>query len=75
MGSPERLDPALVAMIEDPRNTPVFSVASLWEVVIKQALGKPGFQIQPEVLRRGAEPAKPSRAGCCATPAPASRSF
>ena len=52
MGSPERLDPALVAMIEDPRNTPVFSVASLWEVVIKQALGKPGFQVQPELLRR-----------------------
>ena len=46
MGSPERLAPALVAMLEDPLNTPVFSVASLWEVVIKQSLGKPGFGVE-----------------------------
>lgn len=51
MGSPERLAPAWVAMLEDPHNTPVFSVASLWEVVIKQALGKPGFVVEAGLLR------------------------
>lgn len=29
MGSPERLPAALAAMLQDPANTPVFSVASL----------------------------------------------
>lgn len=39
-------------MIEDPQNTPVFSVASLWELVIKQALGWPDFDLHPPLLRR-----------------------
>jgi PIN domain nuclease of toxin-antitoxin system len=39
-------------MLEDPRNTPVFSVASLWELVIKQALGRPDFRVEPAILRR-----------------------
>jgi len=30
----------------------VFSVASLWELVIKRALGRPDFTVQPAVLRR-----------------------
>ena len=52
MGSPERLSAALAAMLQDPANTPVFSVASLWELVIKQGLGKPDFQVEPALLRR-----------------------
>ena len=52
MGSPERLSAALAAMLQDPANTPVFSVASLWELVIKQALGKPDFRVEPALLRR-----------------------
>ncbi|MCP9941626.1 type II toxin-antitoxin system VapC family toxin [Cyanobium sp. ATX 6E8] len=52
MGSPERLPAALSAMLQDPANTPVFSVASLWELVIKQALGRPDFHVEPAVLRR-----------------------
>jgi PIN domain nuclease of toxin-antitoxin system len=39
-------------MLEDPNHTPVFSVASLWELVIKRALGRPDFTVQPAVLRR-----------------------
>jgi PIN domain nuclease of toxin-antitoxin system len=39
-------------MLEDPAHTPVFSVASLWELVIKQALGRPDFTVQPPLLRR-----------------------
>lgn len=52
MGSPERLPAGLAAMLEDLRNTPVFSVASLWELVSKQALGRPDFRVEPAVLRR-----------------------
>ena len=52
MGSPERLPAGLAPMLEDPRNTPVFSVASLWELVIKQALGRPDFRVEPALLRR-----------------------
>lgn len=52
MGSPERLPTGLAAMLQDPRHTPVFSVASLWELVIKQALGRPEFRVEPAMLRR-----------------------
>jgi PIN domain nuclease of toxin-antitoxin system len=52
MGSPQRLPAGLAAMLEDQRNTPVFSVASLWELVIKQALGRPDFNVHPALLRR-----------------------
>ncbi len=52
MGSPQRLPAALAEMLEDPAHTPVFSVASLWELLIKRALGRPDFTVQPAVLRR-----------------------
>ena len=35
MGTPQRLPTGLAGMLEDPRNTPVFSVASLWELAIE----------------------------------------
>ena len=52
MGEPERLDPALVHLLEDPMNTPVFSVASLWELVIKRGLDRPDFRLEPRLLRQ-----------------------
>ena len=52
MGEPERLHPALVRLLEDPMNTPVFSVASLWELVIKRGLDRPDFQLEPSLLRQ-----------------------
>ena len=52
MGEPERLDLALVRLLEDPMNTPVFSVASLWELVIKRGLDRPDFQLESPVLRQ-----------------------
>jgi len=52
MGEPERLDPALVHLLEDPINTPVFSVASLWELVIKRGLDRPDFRLEPPLLRQ-----------------------
>ena len=53
MGEPQRLGPALVRLLEDPMNTPVFSVTSLWELVIKRGLDRPDFQLEPPVLRQG----------------------
>lgn len=37
MGEPARLGPALRELLEDPQHTLCFSVASLWELVIKAA--------------------------------------
>jgi PIN domain nuclease of toxin-antitoxin system len=49
-------DPALSdearAAIEDIENVLYFSVASLWEIVIKSALGRDDFQVDARVLRR-----------------------
>ena len=52
MGDPERLPAGCTAMLEDPSNSLVFSVASLWELVIKQALGRPDFNLEPSLLRQ-----------------------
>ena len=52
MGAPERLPQGLASMLEDPLQTPMFSVASLWELVIKQALGRPDFNLEVPLLRR-----------------------
>ena len=42
--SPDRLTPAALLLCEDPENTPVLSVASIWEMQIKQQLGKLALQ-------------------------------
>lgn len=52
MGAPERLPQGLAPMLENPLNTPLFSVASLWELVIKKALGRPDFHLEVPLLRR-----------------------
>lgn len=52
MGEPARLGASLEGLLEDPQHTLCFSVASLWELVIKAALGRDGFQVEPAVLRR-----------------------
>ena len=52
MGEPERLPAGCAAMLEDPCNSLVYSVASLWELVIKQALGRPDFNLEPSLLRQ-----------------------
>jgi PIN domain nuclease of toxin-antitoxin system len=40
-------------LLEDPRNEPVFSPASLWEIAIKAGLGRSDFQVDARLLRRG----------------------
>jgi PIN domain nuclease of toxin-antitoxin system len=52
MGEPERLPAGCAAMLEDHSNSLLFSVASLWELVIKQALGRPDFNLEPSLLRQ-----------------------
>ena len=52
-GAPERLSATARALIDDPANTPIFSVASLWEIAIKRGLGRPDFDVDPRRLRRG----------------------
>lgn len=41
------------AMIEDSNNQLIFSAASLWEIVVKNALGRADFRADVTLLRRG----------------------
>ena len=52
-GQPERLSAAARALLDDPRNELLFSAASVWEVAIKNGLGREDFRVEPRVLRRG----------------------
>lgn len=40
-------------MIDDDRNQLMFSATSLWEIVIKSALGRADFRADARLLRRG----------------------
>lgn len=52
-GQPERLSTPARQLLDDPRNEPLFSAASLWEVAIKSSLGREDFRVEPRLLRRG----------------------
>lgn len=39
-------------LMSEPENDLFFSVASLWEIVIKCGLGREDFKVDPRVLRR-----------------------
>ncbi|WP_250658693.1 type II toxin-antitoxin system VapC family toxin [Alkalimarinus coralli] len=52
-GEPRRLSEKALALINSQENELFFSVASLWEVVIKNALGRKDFKADASVLRRG----------------------
>ncbi|EKD39825.1 MAG: PilT protein [uncultured bacterium] len=39
-------------LMSEPENELFFSVASLWEIVIKCGLGREDFKVDPHVLRR-----------------------
>ena len=52
-GAPDRLPGAARALIEDPDNALIFSVASLWEIAIRRGLGRDDFKVDPRLLRRG----------------------
>lgn len=48
----EQLSSKAKSLIEDPENQLYFSAASLWEVSIKNKLGRADFKINLAVLRR-----------------------
>ncbi len=50
--TPERLSGDALTLIEAEDTELVFSVASLWEIVIKAGLGRVDFQFDARVLRR-----------------------
>lgn len=52
-GRPERLSTAARKLLNDPRNELLFSAASLWEIAIKNTLGREDFRVEPRLLRRG----------------------
>lgn len=52
-GQPERLSAATKKLLNNPRNTLLFSAASLWEIAIKSTLGREDFRVEPRLLRRG----------------------
>jgi len=49
----ERLGLEARAMLADPQTSPMFSIASLWEIAIKNSLGRQDFSIDPQELRDG----------------------
>ena len=52
-GQPERLSAGPRKLLKDPRNELLFSAASLWEIAIKNTLGREDFRVEPRLLRRG----------------------
>jgi PIN domain nuclease of toxin-antitoxin system len=50
---PERLSAAARAILTDEKSQLWFSVASIWEVVIKASLGRTDFDVDAHLLRRG----------------------
>ncbi len=52
-GAPDQLPNEAKELLENPENELFFSAASLWEIAIKRSLGRPDFQVDARVLRRG----------------------
>lgn len=51
--STKRVPRSARTLMSAPGNELLFSVASLWEISIKNTLNRPGFQVDPRLLRRG----------------------
>lgn len=50
---PDRLTVSVREMLSDVENDLLFSAASIWEIAIKNGLGRPEFSVDPNLLRRG----------------------
>ena len=53
VAQPRRRSVAARKLINDPQHELLFSAASLWEINIKNSLGRDDFRVEPRVLRRG----------------------
>ena len=52
-GDPGRLSSKAQNLLGDPATKLMFSTASIWEVVIKSALGRDDFRVDPQRFRNG----------------------
>ncbi len=52
-GSPDRLSNEARTLLENLDNELFFSATSLWEIAIKNGLGRPDFKVDARILRRG----------------------
>lgn len=52
-GDPDRLANDVRVLLQDPQTQPHYSAVSIWEVAIKNGLGRPDFRADPRLLRRG----------------------
>ncbi len=52
-GAPEKLSSRARGALNADDNQLMFSVVSLWEIAIKNGLGRNEFQVDPRLLRRG----------------------
>lgn len=48
-----RLPGSVIARLEDEATRPLYSAASIWEVVIKSGLGRKDFSVDASLLKRG----------------------
>lgn len=51
-GAPDRLSARARRLLADTNNELLFSAASMWEITIKNSLGRDDFRVEPRVLRR-----------------------
>ena len=51
-GKPEKLSESARIMLLDERNILFFSSANIWEIVIKNGLGRDDFRVDPHRLRK-----------------------
>jgi PIN domain nuclease of toxin-antitoxin system len=52
-GEPGKLSSEARQLIEDPDNQIIFSPVSLWEIALKQTLGRRDLRVDLRMLRRG----------------------
>ncbi len=52
-GQTERLSTTARKLLNNPKHELLFSAASLWEITIKNSLGREDFRVEPRLLRRG----------------------
>jgi PIN domain nuclease of toxin-antitoxin system len=53
VNQPGRLPAVARALLTNPDNDLLFSPASLWEIAIKNTMGRDDFRVEPRILRRG----------------------
>ncbi len=50
---PEKLSGKAVSLMTNPEHELLFSAASIWEIAIKNGLGRDDFKVDARLLRRG----------------------